>query len=693
MKKRILSVLLTISILLGAVALSDSGIIIKAEAASFSGIRTSVTPFWNDFEWEVLRLTNAERARTGAIPLSMFEKLHQAANIRNNELPALFSHDRPDGRDWYTVLFELTIPFNSAGENLAAGQTTPAAAVNAWMNSTTGHREAILDTGFNHLGTAHFSRTGTVYRNYWTQLFLGGCQITHIEVGFVSPNPVFTSGRSIEELGLLVMLSCIHGTSYIPLTSAMCSGYNSNSQTAQTVTVRYGTLITSFSIALTPTITFNANGGTVSTSSAATGADGRLANLPIPTRAGHTFTGWFTTQTGGTQVTTNTVFTANTTVFAQWSPNSYVVTFNTNEGTRTGGGQLTQTIIYGNAAVAPVLSREGHTFNGWDRAFDFVSSNMTVTARWTINNYTVTFDYAGGMNRAGGGRIQSVRHGGAAVEPVLTRIGYTFDGWDRAFNNVTQDITVTARWTLNRYTVTFDVNGGSALSAANRTRTRDHNATVGTLPTPTRTGHTFAGWFTARTGGTRITSTTQITANTTFFARWTLNRYTVTFDVNGGSALSAANRTRTRDHNATVGSLPTPTRANHTLVGWFTTRTGGTRITTTQRITANTTYFARWAANPARPANPRATANSRTEITVSWNRVTGATGYEVWRSTTANGTFTRVRDVTSGSTLSWRNTGLVADRQYFYRVRAYTTVNGVKAFSPYTATFNARTRR
>jgi len=73
--------------------------------------------------------------------------------------------------------------------------------------------------------------------------------------------------------------------------------------------------------------------------------------------------------------------------------------------------------------------------------------------------------------------------------------------------------------------------------------------------------------------------------------------------------------------------------------------------------------------------------------------VANATGYEVWRSTSLNGTYTLVRNVTSGATLSWRNTGLAADRQYFYRVRAYTTVNGVKAFSPYTATINARTRR
>lgn len=68
----------------------------------------------------------------------------------------------------------------------------------------------------------------------------------------------------------------------------------------------------------TYTITFNANGGSVSPTSATTGTDGKLASLPTPTHATDTFKGWFTAATGGTAVTTNTVFTQNTTIFAQW---------------------------------------------------------------------------------------------------------------------------------------------------------------------------------------------------------------------------------------------------------------------------------------------------------------------------------------------------------------------------------------
>ena len=77
------------------------------------------------------------------------------------------------------------------------------------------------------------------------------------------------------------------------------------------------------------TVTFNANGGSVSSASATTGTDGKLASLPTPTRSGHTFNGWFTAAMGGTQVTTSTVFTQNSTIYAQWTQNG---------GGSTGGG-------------------------------------------------------------------------------------------------------------------------------------------------------------------------------------------------------------------------------------------------------------------------------------------------------------------------------------------------------------------
>lgn len=145
------------------------------------------------------------------------------------------------------------------------------------------------------------------------------------------------------------------------------------------------------------------------------------------------------------------------------------------------------------------------------------------------------------------------------------------------------------------YTVTFDANGGTVGTA---TKTVTFGSAYGTLPVPTRTGHTFAGWFTAKTGGTQITAGSEvaITANQTLYARWKANSYTVTFDASGGTVSPAS---VTAVYGQVYGELPTPTRAGHSFYGWYTDRESGTKITenTVVSITAAQTLYARWAAD------------------------------------------------------------------------------------------------
>lgn len=143
------------------------------------------------------------------------------------------------------------------------------------------------------------------------------------------------------------------------------------------------------------------------------------------------------------------------------------------------------------------------------------------------------------------------------------------------------------------YTVTFNTNGGNAVSPTSKTVTK--GSTYGTLPTPTRTGYTFDGWYTAASGGTKITSTTtvSITANQTLYAHWKANTYTVTFNANGGTTPTAS---KSVTYAGTYGTLPTPTRTGYTFDGWFTAASGGTKITstTTVSITADQTLYAHW---------------------------------------------------------------------------------------------------
>ena len=107
----------------------------------------------------------------------------------------------------------------------------------------------------------------------------------------------------------------------------------------------------------------------------------------------------------------------------------------------------TQQVEHGKAATAPANpTRTGYTFTGWDKAFTNVTANLVVTAQYSINTYTVTFkDWNGTVLKT-----QQVQYGGAATAPANpTRAGYTFTGWDKAFNNVTANLVVTAQYVQN----------------------------------------------------------------------------------------------------------------------------------------------------------------------------------------------------------------------------------------------------
>ena len=114
----------------------------------------------------------------------------------------------------------------------------------------------------------------------------------------------------------------------------------------------------------TYTITFDANGGTVSPTSGTTDASGKLSSLPTPTWSGHDFSGWFTAANGGTQVTTNTVFTGNDTIYAHWAetPATYTITFDANGGTVSPTSGTTD--ASGKLSSLPTPTWSGHDFSG-----------------------------------------------------------------------------------------------------------------------------------------------------------------------------------------------------------------------------------------------------------------------------------------------------------------------------------------
>lgn len=209
------------------------------------------------------------------------------------------------------------------------------------------------------------------------------------------------------------------------------------------------------------------------------------------------------------------------------------------------------------------------------------SNCATGLASSKITSPTKTgYTFGGYYTSTGGGGTQYITSGG-----VMTNNLYKQSG----------NRTLYAKWTAKTFTVTFDANGGSTSTAS---KTVTYASTYGTLPTPTRTGHTFGGWYTAKSGGTKITAdtTVSITAAQTLYARWTANQYTLTVNPNGGAyagSTSATTLTTKLQYGTTTnGTIAIPERNGYKFLGYYTAATGGTKVyDETGACVKNTTYF------------------------------------------------------------------------------------------------------
>ena len=196
---------------------------------------------------------------------------------------------------------------------------------------------------------------------------------------------------------------------------------------------------------------------------------------------------------------------------------AYTVTFQSE-----GGSEVASQIRANTPADQPAdPTKEGYTFIGWyngESEWNFetpVTADLTLTAKWQINRYTITFDTAGGSE------VPSITQDyGTAITPPAapTRTGYTFAGWDREIPTTVpaEDMTLTAKWQVNQYTITFKPeNGGQDIVIK-----QDYGTAITAPANPTKTGYTFAGWD-------KTIPATMPAGDMTITARWTENRVIV----------------------------------------------------------------------------------------------------------------------------------------------------------------------
>ena len=276
------------------------------------------------------------------------------------------------------------------------------------------------------------------------------------------------------------------------------------------------------------TVTFNYNGNGQANTTSSTSCGNTSITLPTPTWAGYRFMGWFNAASGGTKIGEAGASykpTDDIPLYAQWEK-EYTVTYNANGGSTTcANGNYIEGETVTVCTTNP--TRTGHTFTGWtyspsvtitDGKFVMPASDVTITAQWQVNSYTVTWNPNGGnWGGSTASIVETYEYGAKIVQPAAPqRDGYRFTGWSPAVSATMSagNKTYTAQWKQN-YTITF--HDGNDVTPWTQTKDAESiNLTeyVGTLACD---DYQFAGWSTADTKYNDETAniTTWVTGNYT----------------------------------------------------------------------------------------------------------------------------------------------------------------------------------
>lgn len=157
---------------------------------------------------------------------------------------------------------------------------------------------------------------------------------------------------------------------------------------------------------------------------------------------------------------------------------------------------------------------------------------------------------------------------------------------------------------------------------------------------------------------------------------------TCTLNANGGSCSTKSKKVYPA---YTYKTLPTPTRSGYTFQGWYTAKSGGRKITKSSMVEAVKahTLYAHWKLNLPATATIKVKTKSANAVTVSWKKVSGAKGYQIYRATSANGSYKICKIISTGSTTSYVDSKLTAGKTYYYRVRAYKGTGSKKVYGKF----------
>jgi uncharacterized repeat protein (TIGR02543 family) len=373
--------------------------------------------------------------------------------------------------------------------------------------------------------------------------------------------------------------------------SSLTTPYNFDNQIYSDITI-YAKWLQQF------TVTFETNGGSYVPPRTIT-QGGTVTRPDNPTLGGNGFVRWCSDETLDTEYDFKTPVTSDITLYAQWSENTYTITFNSNDGS-----PIEDELVGEGGKVTPPAdpTRSGYVFDNWysnsslTTPYNFdnkIYSDITIYAKW-IPQFTVTFNTNGGSPVP---PSQTVTQGGTVTPPAdPIRNGYVFDGWysDNDFtemyifaNQIYSNTAIYAKW-LQQFTVTFNSNGGSTVPTQKVTQ---GGKVTPPSNNPTQDGFVFDGWYSDNDFTTEYDFNAEIYSDTAIYAKW-LQQFTVTFNTNGGSPVPA--QQTVIQGGKVTRPLINPTQIGFVFDGWYSNDDFTTEYDFDTETYSDTAIYAKW---------------------------------------------------------------------------------------------------
>ena len=364
----------------------------------------------------------------------------------------------------------------------------------------------------------------------------------------------------------------------------------------------------------TYTVTYEYNGATGGNSAVSDSytTGGTAITLPTPTKTGYSFGGWFEYSSLVVQAFSPYTTTTNRTLYAKWNAPTYRIDYVYN-GATSGNSPAFSNYVFGSAGITlPTPAKTGYSFGGWysDAGLTTQVSSpfttgaaVTLYAKW-IPPLTITFEYNGAT---AGNTVpnETYLYGDAGITlPEPTKDNFVFGGWysDSGFTNqvtspyvTDSDVTLYAKWVSLASKVTFNYNGATG-GNVNSYKIYSEGDSNFKLPSPSKTGYTFVGWFydAALTQAVPLPFTT--TTPVSLYAKWMANTYVVEFEYNLATAGDEVKSLSYTTGNAAL-TLPTPSRPGYDFVGWFSEYNYINQVSSPYVPTVGGHLFAKWVRN------------------------------------------------------------------------------------------------